>query len=187
MLDHHPPMASVDPLQQVFDAARREFERELPPSTLFRSLLTVTTVDEVYDATDRLQLDQAAKLCHLRRIQPYLNRLQQFASAIEVFVQVKPDVLALLWGPIKLLLMLTSEWLEAFDAVVRTIERIGELLPRFSEAVVSFLDTERIKDMLGLFYRDILDFHLEVLKFFSLRRKPFAQSPLVAFDIGTFS
>lgn len=166
-------MASLDPLQQVFDAAKREFDEGLPSNTTFRDILAIDTVDKVWDAIDKLQHDQAKKyhLRHMSRIQPFLDRIRSYSAVIEVFVQLKPDILALLWGPIKLLLQWTSEWQQGFDVIVKTMERIGELLPQFGDVVEHFINKERIKDVLALFYRDILDFYLESLKFFGLPRK----------------
>jgi hypothetical protein len=166
-------MSSANPLQQVFDAAKCEFEAELPSRVPFHSLLSATTIEEVYDSMEKYQKEQfkTTQLRHLQRIQPFLNRLKEYAGVIEVFVQVKPDILALIWGPIKLFLQWTSGWNQGFDAVVKTIERIGELLPSFNDLVVHFVNIERIKDLLGIFYRDILDFYLALVQFFALSRK----------------
>ncbi len=167
-------MPSTNPLQQVFDAAKHEFVAALLSRTPFQDLLsTATPIDEVYDAAEKYQREQsrtAGKLRNLQRIRPLLNRLNEYAGAIEVFVQVKPDILALLWGSIKLILQWTSGWNQGLDAMVKTIERIGELLPSFSDLVVHFIDVEHIKDILGLFYRNILDFYLVMVQFFSLPR-----------------
>src|SRR5690606_30284683 len=53
-----PAMACPGALQKVFDDAKREFENKLPPGTRFQDLLTVTTIDELYDALDKLQGQQ---------------------------------------------------------------------------------------------------------------------------------
>lgn len=172
-------MASPDPLQQDFDAAKREFDEGLPSNTTFRDIIAIDTVDKVWDAMKKLQRDHEKKY-HLRamsRIQPFLDRLRSYSAVIEVFVQVKPDVLALLWGPIRLLLQWTGEWQQGFDAIVKTMERIGELLPQFGDVAEHFINKERIKDVPALFYRDILDFYLQSLKFFGLPRKVPAQEP----------
>ena len=174
-------MASENSLQQIFDKAKREFERELPSRISFRSLLRVTTIDEVYDAAREYQDEQvktSGGIRNLQRIQPLLDRLNEFAGVIEVFVQVQPDILALIWGPIKLLIQLVSGWTQGYDAVVKMMERIGELLPCFSDVVIHFLDIERIKDILGLFFRDILDFFLAMFQFFSLPRTFALRTPL---------
>ncbi len=163
-------MASTNPLQKVFDDAKHEFEDRLPTGTRFRDMLTVATTDQLYDAIEKLQ-DQPRRLRHLERIQPFLNRLQDLAGTIEVFVQAKPEIMSLLWGPIKLLLTLTIEWQQGFDAMVKAVERIGELLPRFHNTLEHFIDKKLIQDVLGLLYRDILDFYLESLNFFAMKRE----------------
>jgi hypothetical protein len=78
-------------------------------------------------------------------------------------VGVKPEVLALIWGPIRLLLVWT--------AVTAAMVEIGDALPQFVEAAKIFSDREKLKDVLALFYRDILDFYIITLEFFSLSRK----------------
>jgi len=160
-------MASPGPLQKVFDDAKREFENELP-GTRFQDLLTVTTIDQLYDVLDKLQ-GQQRRLRHLERIQPFLDRLQSFAGVIEVFVQAKPEILSLIWGPIKLLLKFTAEWQQGYDAMIKTVGRIGELLPQFQDVLEHFIDKKHIQDVLGLLYRDILDFYLESLSFFTMK------------------
>lgn len=164
-------MASPGPLQKVFNDAKKEFQRKLSAGTQFQELLGVATVDELYDATDKLQQSHPTRLRHMKRIQPFLARIQAFAGVVEVFVQVQPEILALIWGPIKLLLTLTIEWQQGFEAIVRTMERIGELLPMFTNVSGDFVDKERIQDVLGLLYRDILDFHWKSLEFFTLPRE----------------
>ncbi|MBE3049336.1 hypothetical protein IMZ48_43920 [Candidatus Bathyarchaeota archaeon] len=166
-------MASPDSIQQVFIAAKREFESKLPQNTPFGDAFDIATIKEVREAADKLQRNQSKKsgLLHLSRIDPFLKRLERYAEVIQVFVQAKPEILALIWGPIKLLLLWTSEWREGFDAIIRTIERIGEFFPQFDDLLPNFTDKKHIMDVLGLFYRDILDFYLELLKFFGQRSK----------------
>lgn len=165
--------SSVNPLQRVFENARREFQNDLPAGTKFQDILAATSIEQVYTVIKTLQTAQGKKgsLRHLSRLEPFLSRLSDLAGVIEVFVQVKPDILALLWGPIKLILLWMSEWRQGYDALIKTVERIGELLPRFGELATQFVDQERIKDILALFYRDILDFYREIISFFALPRK----------------
>lgn len=165
-------MASVDPLQRVFENARREFERDLPAGTDLRDVLAATSIEQVHTVIKTLQTAQekSGSLRHLSRLEPFLQRLSDLAGVIEVFVQVKPDILALLWGPIKLILLWTSDWRQGYDAIIKTIERVGEVLPRFGEIATQFVTHERIKDLIALFYRDILDFYREIFSFFALPR-----------------
>jgi hypothetical protein len=61
--------------------------------------LKLQTIGDVYAETDRIQREQGNKglLRNLKQIEPYLLWLKQYSGVIEVFVQVKPQILALIW------------------------------------------------------------------------------------------
>ncbi|PKX97986.1 uncharacterized protein P174DRAFT_508347 [Aspergillus novofumigatus IBT 16806] len=164
-------MAATQPLiQNAFQAAVHEFKTNLNNDQLYTKLLAVTSIDEVYDLTDKLQADQGRKghLRHLAKIEPFLNRLREYTGVIDTFVQVYPEIMGLIWGPIKLLLQWSSALTKSFDAIVNTTADIGLLLPEFQEVVVLFSGNDRIYDVLVLFFKDILDFYQIGLKFFSM-------------------
>ncbi|KAL9074286.1 MAG: hypothetical protein Q9157_004451 [Trypethelium eluteriae] len=167
--------AACDPVQQAFESVSREFRSNLGDDELYQEILKSASIDEVYDATDKLQAEQAKKghLRHLSKIGPFLEGLRGYADVIEVFMQAKPDVLALIWGPVKLILQWTSVLKQSFDAVVNTIADIGVLLPEFRDVAKLFDHNKHIQEVLILFFKDILDFYLIALKFFSLSRKTF--------------
>lgn len=165
--------ASYSPVQTAFDAAIREFKANLNNDKIYSKLMAVTSIDEVYDLTDALQAEQSRKghLRHLAKIQPYLNRLNDYTGAIDTFVQVKPEILSLIFGPIKLLLQWSNVMMRSFDAIVNTTADIGAVLPEFQEVVGMFSHNDRIQDVLILFFKDILDFYSISLKFFTMPRK----------------
>ena len=165
--------ALYDPVQLAFENAVRDFKTSLNNDALYTKILETTTIDQVYDATDKLQKEQAKNghLRHLSKIEPYLERLRDYSSVIEVFLQVKPDILGLIWGPIKLLLQWASTLKQSYDAIINTTADIGVLLPEFQAVTKLFGQNQQIKDVLVLFFKDILDFYLIALKFFSLPRK----------------
>ena len=66
---------------------------------------------------ERVQ-EQDRLLCGLRRIDPFIQGLQRYAGVVETFVQVKPEVIALIWGPIKLILQATHRASHAFNIVL---------------------------------------------------------------------
>jgi len=162
-----------DPIHLVFERSIRDFRANLKDENLYSEILRTTTIDQVYDITDKLQEEQAKNghMRHLSRIGPFLERLQGYASSIDTFVQVKPDILALIWGPLKLLLQWTSVLKQSFDELVGTIAEIGDLLPEFEEVIKLFGHNESMKDVLALFFQDMLDVYIIALKFFSLSRK----------------
>lgn len=165
--------ATSDPVQRAFAEAMKTFEEQLDDKSLYEEILQTQTIDQVYDTTAKLQEEQrvGSRMRHLSKVQPYLNRLNEYASAVEVFVQVKPDILALIWGPIKLLLQWTSVLINAFDAINNTLSEIGQLLPEFKTAAELFPGNRCINEVLLLFFQDILDFYLIALKSFKLSRK----------------
>ena len=162
-----------DLVQLAFEKSIRDFKANLKDDVLYSEILQTTTIDQVYDLTDKLQEEQAKNghMRHLSKIGPFLERLRGYAGAIETFVQVKPDILALIWGPIKLLLQWTSVLKQSLDELVKTIADIGDLLPEFEEVMKLFGHNEQMKDVLALFFQDILDIYVIALKFFSLSRK----------------
>ncbi|KAL4877424.1 hypothetical protein BJY04DRAFT_198337 [Aspergillus karnatakaensis] len=158
--------------QSAFQAAMDEFKTQLDNDKLYAEILSVKSIDEVYDLTDKLQAEQGKKgqLRHLAKLEPYLNRLREYSGVIEVFLQVQPDIMALIWGPIKLLLQWTSVLTQSFDAIVSATADIGLLLPEFQEVAVLFSQNTQLYDVLVLFFKDILDFYQIGLKFFAMPR-----------------
>ncbi|KAF7118883.1 hypothetical protein CNMCM5793_008519 [Aspergillus hiratsukae] len=156
----------------AFQAAMLEFKTNLNNDELYAKLLAVTSIDDVYDLTDKLQADQGRKghLRHLAKVEPYLNRLREYTGAIDTFVQVYPEIMGLIWGPTKLLLQWSSVLAQSFDAILNTTADIGLLLPEFQEVAVLFSQNVRIYDVLVLFFKDILDFYQIGLKFFTMPR-----------------
>ncbi len=168
-------MASSDPFEQVFEDAKRAFLKDLAKSKpdLQREILANTSINQVYDAVDKLQAEQAnhGRMRNLAKISPYLDAVKSYAGVVEQFVQIKPEIMALIWGPIKFLLLWADNLKSGFDAVLDTTAKIGGLLPQFERVREVFGGDDRIKSILGLFYRDILDFHAAALHLFSKPRK----------------
>lgn len=149
---------TFDPAQAAFESAIRDFKEGLDDERLYKTILESKSIDDVYDATDKLQEEQAKNghLRHLSKIEPYLRNLQEYAASIEVFIQVKPDIMALIWGPIKLLLQWASALKTSFDAIINTIAEIGTLLPEFTRVVRIFGNNKQMNDVLALFSRILL-------------------------------
>ncbi|KAK4063518.1 uncharacterized protein Triagg1_9395 [Trichoderma aggressivum f. europaeum] len=163
-------VSNPDATQIAFAEAVREFKSKLKNDQLYAEILKTKSIDEVYDATDALQAEQAkqGRLRHLSKIKPFLEGLQSYADTIDTFVQVKPDVLALIWGPIKMLIQWAASLTLSIDALVNTAAEIGELLPEFKLMAAMFGNNEPVKLVLVLFFQDILDFYAVALKFFGL-------------------
>lgn len=67
------------------------------------SFCNVSSLREVELAISQIEKDLAKRKAsrNIARIRPFLAVLEHYTSVIEVFVNVKPDILGLIWGPIK--------------------------------------------------------------------------------------
>ncbi|RYC87009.1 hypothetical protein BFJ63_vAg10141 [Fusarium oxysporum f. sp. narcissi] len=158
--------------QRAFEAAMLDFKDKLKGHSFYDQIIQTTSIEQVYQDIQKLQDKQAksGRLRHLSKIEPFLARLREYSSVVETFVQAKPDILALIWGPIKLLLLWADLLKQSFDALVNALEEIGNILPDFCELAEMFADNNRLQELLVLYFRDILQFYLISTKFFSMRR-----------------
>lgn len=166
-------MSANDPAQQAFEEAQQAFRMKIHDSDLYDKILATTTVDDVYKAISEIQVNSASqgKLRYCAKIKPFLSRLSEYASIIEVFVQAKPELLALIWGPIKLILFWSSEINTVFDKIADALTSIGKALPQFTALAQSFEASDVVKAALSLFFEDILDFYGITMDFFRKTRK----------------
>lgn len=58
-----------------------------------------TSIGDIWDLVENLQAQQASRgaLQNMARIEPFIKGMTQYAKVIEVFVQVKPEIMALIW------------------------------------------------------------------------------------------
>lgn len=159
--------------QRAFEAAMVDFKNKLKDQSFSDQIIQTTSIEQVYQDIEKLQDKQAksGRLRHLSKIEPFLARLREYSDVVETFVQAKPDILALIWGPIKLLLLWADVLKQSFDALVNALEEIGNILPDFCELAEMFADNNRLQELLVLYFRDILQFYLISIKLFSMRRK----------------
>jgi hypothetical protein len=61
---------------------------------------------------------------------------------------------------------ISSTLIKSFDKVVEVLAEVGQSLPQFQKYTELFKQNQHIKQVLCLFFRDILDFHATVLNFF---------------------
>lgn len=167
-------MATPNPhLVNAFMAAKTDFIASQKDPSLFDRVSNVTSIQEIYEFVMQIQDQQnnTTGIRNLRKINKFLEGIRQFSQVIEIFVSVKPDILALIWGPIKLLLQMANVTIQSFDAIVDTMVIIGDRLPLFEAYTKLFQAKNQVKDALVLFYKDILDFFGIALNFLSVKRE----------------
>ncbi|KAH6888169.1 hypothetical protein B0T10DRAFT_515086 [Thelonectria olida] len=169
--EHTDRMTCSTTVTDAFESAKDDFLLNFPKGSNY-DFSNFSTIDDVYNATDQIQKDQAKSgtLRNLGKIQPFLECLSSYAKVIDTFVQVKPDILALIWGPVRLVLLISSTYMKAFDKLLDVISQIGAALPAFQKYAGLFKGNTQIHQVLCVFFRDILDFHAIVLGFFKHKK-----------------
>ncbi|KAI5458907.1 hypothetical protein BGZ63DRAFT_389893 [Mariannaea sp. PMI_226] len=165
-------MSSTSPAQQAFEQALQAFRNKVQNPALYEEILRTTTIVDVYKETAKIQarLAPEGKLRHLARIKPFLDRISAYATVIDTFAQAKPELLAVIWGPIRLILLWSSQISTVLEKVADTLVSIGNALPQFATMSETFTASEVVKAALVLFYEDILDFYGITLDFFRKTR-----------------
>ncbi|RKL25837.1 hypothetical protein BFJ72_g13955 [Fusarium proliferatum] len=151
-------MASISVLD-AFESAKREFLSKYPDRHTY-DFNAFQTIDHVYQAAQQIQEQQAKSrtMRNLNKIRPLLETLRHYGSVVETFVQVKPDVLALIW--------ISSTVDSIYDKIIDTMEQIGISLPAFQKYIQLFPQNNKMHQVLCLFYQDILDFYSSILEVF---------------------
>ncbi|KAI1120580.1 hypothetical protein F5Y10DRAFT_272930 [Nemania abortiva] len=153
-------------LDDAFRAAKHDFISGLKNPSRY-DFSNLQTIDDVYNEAENIQKAQAKTktLRALKKIEPFIVGINDYSDTIDTFVQAKAEILALLWGPLRLLLQMTSSLLTVFEKMVKVLSDIGHALPQFKKYTDLFEENDQVKQAMCLFYVDILDFYKILLNF----------------------
>ena len=98
--------------------------------------------------------------------QPAIDGFRQFAQALDVFCNAKPDVLSVLWGG-RVVLRVAESFQEFFDAIVSSIKIIGENIKRAKMYEALFPKVDTVRTCMLELYTEILEFYLESQKLYN--------------------
>ncbi|KAI0466178.1 hypothetical protein F4859DRAFT_334509 [Xylaria cf. heliscus] len=165
------PLQRRDPAtataQRTVETAFHELEKSVSPadSAGFESV----TLDDVRKTALTIENQLAARqsLRNMRRLEPLFSGLNYYSKAIQTLCNGTP-YLPWLWAPISVILKISSDYVEAFEQIIKAYSRIGESLVRFEKLQKSFHQNPAFQQTLAVFYSDILEFHKEAYK--SVRR-----------------
>ncbi|KAH7163473.1 hypothetical protein B0J13DRAFT_634785 [Dactylonectria estremocensis] len=110
------------------------------------------------------QLSARGSLRNMRRLMPLFKGLEHYAKCIEVLCNGTP-YLPWIWAPIKLILKIASDYVEAFERIISAYSRIAESLTRFELLSEALGRSLAFQETLAIFYSDILKFHRESYTF----------------------
>ncbi|KAI0533637.1 hypothetical protein GGR58DRAFT_485771 [Xylaria digitata] len=161
------PLRRRDPAtaiaQRTIKIAFKELEKSVSPtdSADFEN----ATLDAVRKTALSIENQLAARqsLRNMRRLEPLFSGLHYYSKAIETLCNGTP-YLPWLWAPISIILKISSDYVEAFEQIIKDYSRIGESLTRFEALQESFHQNPAFQQTLAIFYADILEFHREAYK-----------------------
>ncbi|KAM0555877.1 hypothetical protein ACHAPJ_006279 [Fusarium lateritium] len=125
-----------------------------------------TTLQNVQKAALDIENQLAARqsLRNMRRLMPLFRGLEHYSKVVDILCNGTP-YLPWIWAPITLILRIASEYVEAFEQIIKGYASIAESLKRFEILSNAFINQPEFQQTLAVFYADILKFHKYAYKF----------------------
>lgn len=151
-------------VRQTMQTAFQELENTITPndSRDFHKSTILSVRKEALDIETRLASRQSLR--NMRRLMPLFTALEHYAKVVDVLCNGTP-FLPWIWAPITLILRVASEYVEAFEQLIKGYSRIAESLHRFEILGNAFSDETQFQQTLAVFYANILEFHKHAYKF----------------------
>ncbi|CAG9953611.1 unnamed protein product, partial [Clonostachys rosea f. rosea IK726] len=106
----------------------------------------------------------------LKHLAPALESIRSFGGIINTAIPANPDVAALMWGGIRLVLDLLLRSSMAIEKITAGFSEITKALSRFEEYQTFFTSAPRLNEALVDLYELVFGFFIESIKLF--RRHP---------------
>ncbi|KAH8738106.1 hypothetical protein BGZ61DRAFT_502084 [Ilyonectria robusta] len=154
------------PARRTIKSAFEELDRAIGPgdSRKFGQLTLQDVKNEALDIENQLAARQSLR--YMRRLMPLFNGLEHYSKVIDILCNGTP-YLPWIWAPITLVLRLASEYVDAFEQIIKGYARIASSLGRFELLSAAFITDSNFQQTLAVFYADILQFHKHAYKFVS--------------------
>ncbi|WZH47704.1 Vegetative incompatibility HET-E-1 [Fusarium acuminatum] len=151
----------------------RSFERSLEQ---FRRELSDTEMKEIGGANQKSleatiqkiqrQLGREHGLCKLTRVEALVRAMKNIEELVTIFLNVS-EVVAFIWGPIKLALMVATTWGDSVRQLIDVYEETAEAFGNLVFFRKLLQSREHLRVVLEDYFSDILRFHRCVLDVFS--------------------
>ncbi|KAF0324633.1 vegetative incompatibility protein HET-E-1 [Colletotrichum asianum] len=147
-----------------FDDALNKFKAEL--NNKEKQYFEISSADEFCHKLDAFQtkLHNGRRQQNLTKLRGFIEAMSQFGKVIDVFCQTS-EVLAFIWGPWKLLLLIGDTYATAFSELLDTYKELGKTLKSVLQARDLFPNDPEMAETLVGIYLDVLEFHKRALKY----------------------
>ncbi|CAH0050260.1 unnamed protein product [Clonostachys solani] len=158
----------------LFGAARDKFLDSLSPDhkKLFSPCASsddfVKAIDKLKAAAGRTSTKAAKGLKCLYTLNTFL---QPYFDVVGIFIQCNPEISAIFWGALRLVLELSSRVQTFFDKLLELLVHLRDAFPRYADVVSLCKDagSERIR-------QNVLEVYVDMLEIFQAAVKVFAKS-----------
>ncbi|KAK4205137.1 hypothetical protein QBC40DRAFT_65996 [Triangularia verruculosa] len=157
-----------------FDSARKAFLSSLSPQD--RGLYgPCESKDELFQFAEQLRSIVTAKLGGSRivgAIRDVHDAFEPYFKVIEIFVSSSPEIAALIWGSLRLVLQLASNFVSFFDNVIRLLEKLTSTFRQYADVFdlcskCEELRASRIPNVLEVIYTDVLEVLQSAVRIFT--------------------
>ena len=102
-----------------------DLEQTISPADA-QEMRSVTTIEQVRQAALRTERILAARqsLRNMRRLMPLLNGMEHYARVVDILCNGTP-FLPCIWAPITLILRVASEYIEAFERIMKGYTKVS--------------------------------------------------------------
>ncbi|KAK0627418.1 hypothetical protein B0T14DRAFT_135829 [Immersiella caudata] len=160
------PPVSPQPTSSTFARAVEKFSKSLTEDQ--KKEFKTSSLKDVEAAIRKIQerYGPEKKLRGMRRVAKFLEAMSQLEHVIKVFLNVS-EVVAFIWGPIKLGLLIAGTKLESLERLLDIYVEIGELIPSLKVYDSVFRSSPAVLEVLELYFQDMLQFHANALDVFT--------------------
>ncbi|EYB33484.1 hypothetical protein FG05_30074 [Fusarium graminearum] len=150
----------------VFDKAMAKFKKHLTKDQAAK--FANCTVDDVRNEIKIIQNRHGSqrRLRNMERISKFVEGMVQLGQVVEVFLNLD-NIVALIWGPLKFILLTASTCLDTLDTLLDVYGQIGEVLPDLTRYHQIYKEYHSVHKHLEDYYCDILQFHSNALDVFA--------------------
>jgi hypothetical protein len=106
----------------------------------------------------QIDAEKAGKFsrCIGPRLTPFLEVVEQFSSIVQTFVSSNPTIAALIWGGVKVALLITSNFSGYFEKLADVFVDLGRSFPQFKEFASLYSTSKRLQDALCLYFATVV-------------------------------
>ncbi|CAI6331959.1 unnamed protein product [Periconia digitata] len=157
---------------EPWEAAKARFLHDLTPSEI-QTFNDATLENLFYDAstTQKKHATDSRTQIVLERITSFVDGIEDYGKALDVFANTSSMILCPLWGAIRVIIHIAGEAGKFQEKLMDMLAQIGDVIPRFRIYQVLYRKHERLLSALTEAYLDVLKFCTMAKAYFKRAKK----------------